>query len=119
MFTNRSVSVRVTASRWCGSLVLIAAAALFGHADRAAASSISLGARIPIDATTFALPIDISGAVNVSGWTFDLTYDSTDVQVNTACDPFSDPNCSLVTGPVTEVDFFARAGCRSTSPHVV
>ena len=37
-----------------------------------------------------------------------LSYDPTDVQVNASCDPFSgDVYCSLLTGPVTEGDFFA------------
>lgn len=58
-------------------------------ATRASAATISLGTRIAISPTTFAVPIDIAGAVNVSSWTFDLTYDATDVQVNTSCDPFS------------------------------
>jgi hypothetical protein len=39
-----------------------------------------------------------------------LRYDPLDLQVNTACDPFSgDVYCSLFTGPVTEGDFFASA----------
>jgi len=75
---------------------------------RAGASSISLGSRIAISPTTFALPVVITGARQVSSWQFDLTYDPTDVQVNTACDPFGgDIYCSLLTGPVTEGDFFA------------
>ena len=75
---------------------------------RAGASSISLGGRIAISPTTFALPVVITGARQVSSWQFDLTYDPTDVQVNTACDPFGgDIYCSLLTGPVTEGDFFA------------
>ena len=41
-------------------------------------------------------------------WHFDVTYDPTDVQINTGCDPFSgDVYCGLLTGPVTEGDFFA------------
>ena len=88
--------------------LLMAAALLTVGAGRAAASTISLGSRIPIDATRFALPIDVADAVHVSSWAFDLTYDPADVQVNTACDPFSgDSYCSLFTGPVTEGDFFA------------
>ena len=98
--------MRVSAFNWSGFLV--AAVVLAAGADRAAASTISLGARIPIDAGTFALPIDITGAENVSSWTFDLTYDPADVQINSACVPFSgDVYCSFLTGPVTEGDFFA------------
>jgi hypothetical protein len=96
----------VSASRWSGVLAMTAAV-LVAHATFASASTISLGSRIPIDATTFALPIDITGAVNVSSWTFDLTYDPTDVQVNTGCTPFIDVYCDFITGPVTEGGFFA------------
>src|ERR1051326_8886859 len=82
--------------------------AIVGGATRAAATRLSVGSRIAISPTTFAVPIDISGAVNVSSWQFDLTYDPADVQVNTACDPFSgDAYCSFLFGPVTEGDFFA------------
>jgi len=62
------------------------------------ATTISVGTRIPIDANTFVVPIDITGGANVIGWQFDLTYDPTDVQVNASCDPFSgDIYCSLLT----------------------
>ena len=72
------------------------------------ASTIAVGTRIPIDATTFALPIEIAGGDQITSWQFDLTYDAADVQVNTVCDPFSgDIYCALLTGPVTEGDFFA------------
>ena len=85
----------------------LAAMVLGLHVTRAAASTISIGAEIPITATIFALPIAISAGIDIVGWQFDLTYDPTDVQVNTACDPLSgDPYCSLITGPVTEGDFF-------------
>jgi hypothetical protein len=69
---------------------------------------ISLGTRIPIDANTFAVPIEVSGAVELISWSVGLSYDPTDVQINTECDRFSgDPFCSLLTGPFTEGDFFA------------
>jgi hypothetical protein len=77
-------------------------------ATSASAATISAGSRIAISPTTFALPIEITGAVNVTSWTFDLTSDPTDVQVNTSCDPFSgDIYCSFLTGYATEGDFFA------------
>ena len=86
----------------------VAVAMIAVGATHVAASTLSLGSRITIDATTFALPITITDAVHVSSWQFDLTYDPTDVQVNTGCDPFSgDVYCSLFTGPVTEGDFFS------------
>src|SRR5215469_11712416 len=76
-------------------------------ATRAGATTLSVGSRITISPTTFAVPIEIGGAVQVSSWQFDLHYDPADVQVNTACDPFSDIYCSLLTGYTTEGDFFA------------
>ena len=68
---------------------------------------ISTGTPIPITATTFALPIQITGGLQVISWQFDLAYDASDVQVNTGCDPFTDSFCSLLTGPVTEGGFFS------------
>src|SRR5262245_56096374 len=76
-------------------------------ASSAAATTISVGSRITISPTTFAVPIEIAGASHVFSWEFDLTYDPSDVQVNTACDPFTDTYCSLVTSYTTEGDFFA------------
>src|SRR5436190_6046828 len=88
---------------------LLAAVALLGvGATRAAASTILLGSRIVISPTTFALPVEITGAIQVSSWDFALTYNPADVQVNTTCDPFSgDIYCSLLTSYATEGDFFA------------
>jgi hypothetical protein len=74
----------------------------------AGATSIAAGPRIVISPTTIVVPVEIADGVNVAGWEFDLTYDATDLQVNTACHPFGgDPYCSLITGPVTEGNFFA------------
>src|SRR5436190_2753241 len=94
----------------CRLLVyLFAVVALLGvGATRAAASTISLGSRIVISPTTFALPVEITGAIQVSSWEFALTYDPTDVQVNVTCDPFSgDVYCALPASYVTEGNFFA------------
>ena len=77
-------------------------------AHAVAVTTISLGDRITIDANTFALPIQITDAVQVTDWSVGLNYDPTDVQINTGCDPFSgDIYCSLLFGPFTEGDFFA------------
>ena len=74
----------------------------------AGATSITTGTRIVVSPTTIVVPIEIADAHNVVGWQFDLTYDATDLQVNTGCDPFGgDVYCSLLTGPVIEGDFFA------------
>lgn len=79
-----------------------------GGARQASAAAIVVGARIDLSPTTFAVPIEIVDGMNVSSWEFSLTYDASDVQVNTGCDPFSgDSYCSLLTGPVTEGTFFA------------
>jgi hypothetical protein len=84
-------------------LLLLCADVRQGHAV-----AITFGTRLDLTATTFVLPIEITDAIEVSEWFFELTYDPTDVQVNVACDPFvGDLYCSLLTGPVTEGDFFA------------
>jgi hypothetical protein len=88
---------------WALALLLLGGA---GH--EASAALITTGARITLSPTTFALPIEVVDAVGLTEWTLDLTYDPTDVLINTACDPFGgDPYCSLNTGPVTEGGFFA------------
>lgn len=87
-----------------GAILLL----LCADARHAYAVAITLGSRIDLTPTTFALPVEITDAVGVSEWFLDLTYDPTDVQVNLGCDPFGgDIYCSLFTGPVTEGDFFA------------
>jgi hypothetical protein len=74
----------------------------------AQAATISVGTRIILSPTVFVVPIEISDAVEVISWEFDLTYDPTDVQVNTGCDSSGvDVYCSFLTGPVTEGAFFA------------
>jgi hypothetical protein len=90
-------------------MYLLTAITLVGAgAARAAATTISGGSRIVISPTTFALPVEITGAIQVSSWEFDVMYDPADVQVNTTCDPFSgDIYCSLLTSYATEGDFFA------------
>jgi hypothetical protein len=90
-----------------GRLVATVIALLCGALRTAGAATITLGAPVDISPTTFALPIGISDGVQVTSWEFGLAYDPTDVQVNTACDPFGDAYCSLITGAVTEGDFFA------------
>ena len=93
------------ASQWVRTLAVLILVA--GVASPASAAMISAGAPISIDATTLVVPIEITGGSNVTGWQFDLAYDPLDLQVNSACDPFSDVYCSFLTGPVTEGNFFA------------
>jgi hypothetical protein len=89
-------------------VMTLAVGLCIGSVCSTAAATIELGTRIPLTADTFALPIEITDAENVAFWEFALTYDPTDVLVNTDCDPFSgDVYCSLFTGPVTEGEFFA------------
>ena len=74
----------------------------------ATAALISVGPfTVPSNSDPFAVPILITGGVEVTAWSFDLVYDAADVQINTNCDPFTDLFCSLLTGPVTEGGFFA------------
>jgi hypothetical protein len=73
-----------------------------------AAPMISVGQyTVPSDQTPFLVPVQITDAMELVGWSFGLTYDPTDLLINTACDPFTDPYCDLITGPVTEGDFFS------------
>jgi hypothetical protein len=71
------------------------------------AATISVGTRIPISATEFALPVEIVGAGELTGWEFSLLYNPTDVQIDTGCDPSIDAYCDLFTLYTTEGDFYA------------
>ena len=52
------------------------------------------------------LSIEITGAVDLIFWQFDVFYDASDVQIVTNCDPFSDPFCNFGGTGVTEGPFF-------------
>ena len=80
----------------------------FANVRAGTASTISVGARIDLSPTSFVVPIEISGAVDLFFWQADLLYDASDVQINESCDPFSgDVFCSFFTGPITEGPFFS------------
>jgi hypothetical protein len=67
--------------------------------------TISVGPYTPSTTEPFVVPIEITGAVDLIFWQFDLVYDATDVQINTSCDPFSDLYCGFTNG-ITEGPFF-------------
>ena len=67
---------------------------------------ISVGPYTPSTTMPFVVPIEITGAVNLIFWQFDVAYDATDVQIVTNCDPFSDPFCNFGGTGVTEGPFF-------------
>jgi len=75
---------------------------------------ISVGSYTPSMTTPFVVPILISGAIDLLTFQFDLAFDPADVQVNLNCDPFSDPYCDLLSGPVTEGSFTSSGGMFQT-----
>src|SRR5215212_7302255 len=92
---RRALCAVIFVALWCGAP---------GHAN--AGPLISFGSYTPSTTMPFVVPIEITGAVNLALWQFDLAYDATDVQINTACDPVTDLFCGFLTGPVTEGPFF-------------
>lgn len=68
---------------------------------------ISVAIPIILTPDTFAVPIEITDGVNVTGWSFGLSYDPGDWTINTNCDPFTDAYCSFDNGPITEGAFFS------------
>jgi hypothetical protein len=72
----------------------------------ATAATISVGTFDP-STSPFVVPIEITGAVELINWQFDLAFDPTLVQIHEFCDPFADAFCDLLTGPVTEGPFTA------------
>lgn len=83
----------------CGALALSMTA-------RVDAAVISVGPYTASATMPFVVPIQVSGAVDLASFTFDLAFDPDDFAINTACDPFSDPFCDLLTGPVTQGTFY-------------
>jgi PEP-CTERM motif len=78
-------------------------------AASAGAETISVGPYVPSTSTPFIVPIEISGAVDLQSFAFDLNYDASVLSINAACDPFSDASCDFVTGPVTLGTFYTDA----------
>ena len=72
----------------------------------ASAAIISVGPYTPSTTMPFVVPIDITGALDLIFWQFDVFYDASDVQIVTTCDPFSDPFCNFGGTGVTEGPFF-------------
>src|SRR5262245_55955336 len=90
----------------CAGLAL----ALLGVDVRQATAVPTISAGTPIPpppplASTFVVPVEITGAVQLITWQFDLAFDPAVVQVNVGCDPVTDPFCDFLTGPVTEGPF--------------
>ena len=56
--------------------------------------------------TMFVVPVEITGAGDLSFWQFDLDYDPADVQIVTGCDPFGDLYCNFGGAGITEGPFF-------------
>jgi hypothetical protein len=95
--------------------LLILSVPRLGHAI----PTLSLGTPIIISPTTFALPIEITDAFEVNAWSFGLTYNAAEVNINTSCDPFAgDQYCGFlpITGPVTEGDFFSSGAPNLFNP---
>ena len=64
----RCVVVPLVRQRW---IRLLGVLLLFiGDARQVGATTITVGTRIPIDATTFAVPIEITAGLSVIGWQF-------------------------------------------------
>jgi hypothetical protein len=61
-------------------------------------------------------PIEISGAVNLATWTFDLSFNPASVNVidSPDCDPFLDIYCNFGFAGVTEGPFTSSSGTRFT-----
>ena len=71
---------------------------LWGSVGQASANPIiSVGPYTPSTTMPFVVPIDTTGALDLTFWQFDLAYDANDLQINASCDPFSDSFCDFVT----------------------
>jgi hypothetical protein len=86
------------------SALAVASAMMLTSLPVAAVPIISVGSyATPTSTDPFLVPILITGAVQLTSWDFDLTYDPTDLQIN---DPAAlDPEG--LGRPITEGDFFS------------
>jgi len=82
---------------------------LFASTRMALASTIFVGPYVPSSTMPFVVPVEITGASDLASFSFDLSYDAAAYQINTACDPFMDAFCDLVTGPITLGTFYTSA----------
>lgn len=75
----------------------------------ALAAVLAVGPYTPTATAPLVVPITVTGAVNLDAFTFDLGFDPTAFAIATSCDPFGDPYCDFVTGPVTPGNFYAAS----------
>ncbi len=101
-YRNTAMSKRTTCVSWCCIVWALATCP-------AAATTITVGPYVPSATSSFLVPIVVSGATNLTAFSFDLAYDAAAFSIATNCDPFGDPSCDFVTGPVTPGGFHAGA----------
>jgi hypothetical protein len=98
---------------WLGALAIASVAVLAPYGAAAdPVISVNPADYIPTPppypgSTAFVVPVEVTGAVQLTSWQFSLSFDPTDVQINTGCDPTTDPFCDLLFGPVTQGPFFS------------
>jgi hypothetical protein len=92
------------ATRLPMSLVIAVTLLLVAGEHAAGAPVISTGASIDLGGGLFVVPIEITGAEALIAWQFDLSFNSSAVQIDVGCTP--DAYCDLFNGPVTEGSFF-------------
>jgi hypothetical protein len=88
-------------------IALVVGVLLLARPPRLAADAVIAVGPFTPSATPFVVPIQVTGAVQLLSWQFDLAFDPTQVQINTLCDSTTDPFCDPLFGPVTEGPFFA------------
>jgi len=99
---GRSVE-RLMKQPFIASLV---AAILCLQALRVEAATITVGPFVSSTTSPFIVPIEVTGAVDLQSFAFDVQFDANAYAIDTACDPFSDAYCDFTTGPVTLGTFY-------------
>ena len=74
--------------------------------SKALAAAIFVGPYTPSTTMPFVVPVQISGAQDLTFFQFDLLYNAADLQIVTNCDPFTDIYCNFGGTGVTEGPFF-------------
>ena len=104
-----SVASRMTLKR-AAVLAVLGVALLYGATPAVAVPTISVGTPFAGPSGTVVYPIEISGAVDLDTWTFDLLFNPASLSIVETCNTFDDLYCNFGGAGVTEGPFTSNGG---------
>ena len=108
-----SVASRMTPKR-AAVLAVLGVALLYGATPAVAVPAISVGTPFAGPPGTVVYPIEISGAVDLETWNFDLFFNPASLSIVETCDPSLDQYCNFGGAGVTEGPFTSSGGTHFT-----